>query len=306
MNREELMATLDRFVLEGFERTTGFGYESRGEIRPCDGGDALVLLKRGPLEVIGRVYDDASLVTVRYSGPEGNHTVTLTANVADPTPALAEGLATVEAWRVLHADDPARVEAAARALPELEGYVRTVMPGCNEGFDERGGIAPSVEWTTLYVRTDQKVRIAVLVTSTDTLEDSRSKMFFGGHVHYLAFDGKWRTFDRRGVDDSFYLTEEDDALATLHAFSEKAEASRLKSATLRKVPGTPFEMYEEKILGYAERLIRDGFIHLTPSGMGTGYRITSRCEEDSKLLPEATSSFFGVKGPLYYSTFDHD
>lgn len=142
-----------------------------------------------------------------------------------------------------------------------------------------------------------------------------------GHVSFKA-DGGWRSYDRYGVEDSFYIENplqwvgsrwEDgtDVIAraneTIKNFIEvKIPESLALIARSESVPGIPFSVTPERKAAITKALKSKQSNTFMPSGFGIGYtlwtrKIDSFCERGSKEMEK----FFGVS-PIYISKFDAD
>jgi len=137
-----------------------------------------------------------------------------------------------------------------------------------------------------------------------------------GTTNFVS-DGKGFTFDRVGIDNSFYLGENEwdkkfeEANEVLTGEIEKAEKAIIRKMDAVDVPGMPginisLKQKEEAI----ERLKKGEVQTFTPSGMGVGYRI---CKYKTKMYSgswarKATKvmcSFFEVPS-LWVETLDCD
>jgi hypothetical protein len=150
----------------------------------------------------------------------------------------------------------------------------------------------------------------VLVKSEDTkitFDQSGS-----GHTEYKVGDS-WRTFDRRGVEDSFYhvaLWKGDNAAKDLNAIvaeQVKRIAERreyFKSAI--PVPGLPFTVAPDGVEELKKRLQVMRSIHFTPSGFGIGYCVSKlKGGWGVKRATPELEKFLGHT-PLWITTMDCD
>lgn len=136
---------------------------------------------------------------------------------------------------------------------------------------------------------------------------------------------KWYTFDRRGVDDSFYWlpwgTRERktplDIAAIIREQIERVKDRRLFHERALDVPGIGFKIDPETKAKYIEALkAPNGHITFTPSGFGTGYTV-ARFDHVTKngsgfagyqrwkRASAALDDFFSV-GPLWIERIDCD
>jgi hypothetical protein len=127
-----------------------------------------------------------------------------------------------------------------------------------------------------------------------------------GHTN---FDGC--SFDRVGVDDSFHVEFTDTAETMRVKIAqelEKIRVSRERRARSEKVPGLPGGwLVTPETKAKIGAALQAGRRHsFTPSGFGTGYNVGRAKSGWATRLPDETSQFFGVVGPLYYETMDCD
>lgn len=133
-----------------------------------------------------------------------------------------------------------------------------------------------------------------------------------GHTRFLH-KGAWLSFDRTGVEDSFYHVP----LFKGHGVSDlnvivAEQIERVKKrleyfASAVSIPGIPFTVAPDGVEPLKQRLAKTGVVSFHPSGFGTGYRLTKRPTRgggEQRALA-ATETFFGVS-PLYVSTLDCD
>lgn len=125
--------------------------------------------------------------------------------------------------------------------------------------------------------------------------------------------GGSRTFDRTGVDSSFHADvgeTPDDVRRTLLEQIARVASSRERLARSTTVPGLPggWLVTPEQRIEIAKLLRAGKSYSFTPSGFGTGYRLsTDRPGYGRRTgLPAETSTFFGVAGSLFYEPLDCD
>jgi hypothetical protein len=131
-----------------------------------------------------------------------------------------------------------------------------------------------------------------------------------GHTEY-KFGAGWRTFDRRGIEDSFYHLplypgheiEPLDEIVTkqLTRVAEMIEYHK----TAMPVPGLPFSVSPARLRVLKTDIANKGWVIFVPAGMGTGYRVSRKVSTYSTRATPELEAFLGVS-PLYVSTFDHD
>jgi hypothetical protein len=132
-----------------------------------------------------------------------------------------------------------------------------------------------------------------------------------GTCKFKIGDG-WRTFDRRGVDDSFYWKplykgHEVNLEETFEELFKRIAKSREFSLTAINVPEIGHSVSPERLTTLKGELNKKGSISFYPSGFGTGYNITKKTTRrfGVKRATKALEDFFGV-APLFIETFDCD
>ncbi|MBI4471438.1 MAG: hypothetical protein HY646_02145 [Acidobacteria bacterium] len=130
-----------------------------------------------------------------------------------------------------------------------------------------------------------------------------------GHVGFETPKGRF-SFDRRGVEDSFYVDVGDTVESVDQKIAEqleRVEEARRRLARSVTVPGLPrpFELSPETLSTYREHLKAGRPVSLTPSGFGIGYSISPRRSSYAKPASPALAAFFGT-GPLFVSEMDCD
>lgn len=153
---------------------------------------------------------------------------------------------------------------------------------------------------------DDTIRIAVNVYLKKDWESGKESPSANGHVWFKK-PGKngWFGFDRRGVEDSFYMEEGEDFAAVAEEQFARIRKSISVETTLIAIPGIPFRVTPDRLTDHKQRLSSGGSTSFMPSGFGTGYRVSTKKTRFSKTLPEETAALLGVAN-AYYETFDVD
>jgi hypothetical protein len=133
-----------------------------------------------------------------------------------------------------------------------------------------------------------------------------------GHTTFTTAKGE-RTFDRTGVEDSFYLSHDatvasvDAEVASQLQRVAESRARLLRSETVPGLPGA-WSVTPERKAEIAAALKAGRRHDFRPAGFGTGYSVGTKPVHrySGAALPRVTSDFFGVKGTLYYETLDCD
>lgn len=148
--------------------------------------------------------------------------------------------------------------------------------------------------------------------------------YVSGHTRFKIASGKWLTFDRSGIEDSFYPTKyvaksesngyEGSVVvmtpSELHALVleqiVKAKAFIERHKTMIDVPGLPFRLTPDRLAEHKQALKAGKHVTLLPGGMGTGYDLsTKKTSRYSRVAKPETARFFEVQ-TLYMDMIDHD
>jgi hypothetical protein len=131
---------------------------------------------------------------------------------------------------------------------------------------------------------------------------------FTGSTLYKATNGKWYTFDQRGISASFYINQKEDLNAEVEKQIKRAAARIEDTKGILTVPGLSFSITPSQ-LEKAKELIQRGKVYtLTPGGMGTAYElhVTNPCiRYGAQVAKTETAKFFGV-AKLWLVYRDHD
>ncbi len=150
----------------------------------------------------------------------------------------------------------------------------------------------------------------VFVIKADKIE-MRFEQSGCGHTNFLIGD-TWCSFDRRGVEDSFYhlpMWDDDDTPDLNEIITDQLERIKLaisNHAEAIEVPGIPFTVSPSRYAALKKSLkAKGGRADFMPSGFGSGYTITNRSVAGSKRASAETEKFFEIS-PLFISKFDAD
>jgi hypothetical protein len=190
------------------------------------------------------------------------------------------------------------VEAFLKTLATPEGFERTDI--ARGQYSLHGDGDPAVEFT------GDGVTVAIVMWDVDSDWSVGS-----GHVTFTTALGR-KTFDRRGVEDSFYVEAGDTAAEVAARIAERLKdvaESRARLSRSETVPGLPgkWSVTPERKAEIAAKL-KDGREHeFRPSGFGQGVLITrGQRMRYSTRLPAETMAFFGLTGTYYYDRTDCD
>jgi len=141
----------------------------------------------------------------------------------------------------------------------------------------------------------------------DTKVKSSWDTVASGHTTFSSAQGD-RSFDRLGVEDSFYVNGDSTIQSVTEKINEQIErikTSRQRLAQSESIPGLPFLVTPETKASITAKLSSGKSHSFMPSGFGTGYRISKRGGRWAKRCSSETEKFFGVS-PLFYETMDCD
>lgn len=201
--------------------------------------------------------------------------------------------------------------AKRQALPALDVERFIEQLAVPEGFTKTRGtedyswgkekiLHPSV---TLSKGTEIEIKIVLSSPDAEYIRGS-------GHTSFDTKLGR-RTFDRRGVDDSFYVDDVDTVETVNEKVKrqiEKVAESVSRLARSMSVPKWGFSVTPEQLDEIKAKLNKGQSHTFTPAGFGTGYVISKpgrKRNRWAKPAPQEIVDFFGV-GRLEYDTLDCD
>ena len=139
-----------------------------------------------------------------------------------------------------------------------------------------------------------------------------------GHTEFKTDKGTWLSFDRTGVEDSFYhydtfsirgREKKYDLNVLVQEQLERIEKRREYYRSAVSIPGIPFTVAPAGVEDLKKRLAKQGRISFHPSGFGTGYVISKRkppgYQYGGKQASPELEKFLGCS-PLYITTMDCD
>lgn len=122
----------------------------------------------------------------------------------------------------------------------------------------------------------------------------------------------WRSFDRTGVESSFYWKPWDykgaepvDLNEVLKDQLERIAKQRDYFKTAIKIPEIGFTISPDGLAKLKGDLKRIGYRRFMPSGFGTGYTISIKKLRFGNRVSKELEEFIGIS-PLYVETFDAD
>lgn len=130
---------------------------------------------------------------------------------------------------------------------------------------------------------------------------------FYGTTGFKTEKGYYSTFDRIGVEDSFYGS--DCKYPLIHELIneqfERIVKKRELLARVTTIPGLGWSVTPERKEAISQKLKAGKSETFLPSGFGTGKTISTRKTRGSVPALAETAAFFGVD-KLYVTRFDHD
>lgn len=215
------------------------------------------------------------------------------------------------------------VAAFVASVQAPAGFVKTTGRGTHTGMElypeDKSRPWPNNSTWILLENVDAGIKIAINISDlpsqrykageklpiTNTIDD----LDCSGHTVFKTEKGGWATFDRRGVEDSFYLGSYGDSPADVSRVIQeqlvKIEASKETSKKMVTIPGFGYSVHQDQLESLKKKLASGQSHSFTPSGFGTGHRVSTKKSRYATKMPAETAKFFGVTA-LYDETFDHD
>jgi hypothetical protein len=191
------------------------------------------------------------------------------------------------------------VDSLAKAIDVPEGY--SLKKG-KEDYFRTGEKIPTLTLT------GDGVEIKIIFDETT----ENPFTLASGHVDFSTVKGV-RTFDRRGIEDSFYVNNPDQSFSdegdpnqqvneTIQDFiTKRIPESRERLKNSETIPGIGLMTTPEK----KAKLLKEGRVEFVPGGFGTGYVFTTKATPGSRPASPAQKEFFNTP-TLYVETFDYD
>jgi hypothetical protein len=135
----------------------------------------------------------------------------------------------------------------------------------------------------------------------------------GSGTTKFKVNNNWLTFDRRGVEDSFYWKEFSgkelrDFNAMILDQSRRVREAREFHQTALKVPDVGFSVSPDRLKALQKEIKTLGYVTFHPSGFGTGYRVVKKSHNRFGGSRRASADLekFLECAPLWIETFDCD
>lgn len=194
------------------------------------------------------------------------------------------------------------------------------------GLDQLGELIDGIHvpegFTKAVVQSEDKEEISISLTKPDDvwiraeLYNSPDEGLTGtGHTDFMN-RGFRSTYDRRGIDDSFYVEGGASVAEIVECINREVreqlariEKSRAHALASTPAPGLGHLLTPEQRAEIGKKLTRGGSHLFRPSGMGTAYEATTKRPRDRfgwKAADPKLSEYLGVKGPIYLIMHDYD
>ena len=194
----------------------------------------------------------------------------------------------------------------AKDMRELEKFVPTIPLW--QGWEGRW---EADEWYTARDSHGVDVKQFVLEWPANHMK-MKFRMGGDGTTSFEVAGKGWLTFDRRGVESSFYWKAWDYKNAPKVVIEEVMREQCKRIADRRAyytsaitVPQIGFTVSPDGKTALIEDIRKIGFRNFMPSGFGTGYTISTKQVRYSNRAKPELEEFIGMS-PLYVSTFDAD
>lgn len=180
---------------------------------------------------------------------------------------------------------------------ELKAFISRVKPP--SGFQKKV-TTDRHGYTNISIKSDD-VEIIWLISRSYSSGDLSG---ISGTTNFKGPDGKWKTFDRRGIESSFYGNV-DNPNKDVKEQLERIEERKKKLETMIEIPGWAWKVTPKRLDEIKEKFSKGKSVTFLPRGMGIGYTVSpKRMNQFSTPVPREMSNFFGM--PLYQESIDYD
>jgi len=198
----------------------------------------------------------------------------------------------------------------AKTIKAPEGWTREELDGFYTSGAPYGGKDTMSGMLSIVLKSDSVIIVFCIEERVD-FRTKKSHVSYSGHTNFKSSKG-WRSFDRLGVEDSFYSPYEAKTLKDMtdpsQVIAEQCDrVVKFLEVDARRldIPGIPYRVTPESRAEYTKQLKQGRSITFTPSGFGTGLRVSTKRSRYSKPMPVETAQFFDCPA-LFVETFDHD
>lgn len=156
----------------------------------------------------------------------------------------------------------------------------------------------TTQWKDSGSGRSRRVKNGSKVVSMEIIPVKSQRVSFSGTTRFKVDDG-YRTFDRLGVEDSFYGDDQQSTLKGLvQQQMERVNKTRDRIGRSESIPdGFGWMVTPETKKEYSERLQSGGCVSFRPSGFGTGKTLYGRQVKGYGVGPasKAVAEFFGCE-----------
>jgi len=198
----------------------------------------------------------------------------------------------------------------AKSIKAPEGWSREELDGFYTSGIPYGGKDSMPGMLSIVLKSDSIIIVFCIEERVD-FRSKKSHVVYSGHTNFASSKG-WRSFDRLGVEDSFYSPYDAKALKDMpdpsQVIAEQCDrVVKFNEVDARRldIPGIPYRITPESRVERTAQLKQGKSITFVPSGFGTGLRVSAKRSRHSKPMSAETAQFFDCPA-LYVETFDHD
>jgi len=189
-------------------------------------------------------------------------------------------------------------EAYLAAIKTPDGFTRETIVDTGHGYNGDRSV-PGLRLTGH----DGTTTLTIVMTDADDTWAPGT-----GHTEFTTSAGQF-SFDRTGVEDSFYIRSDDTVPVTdttIAAQIAKVISARARHLISEKVPFVGHVITPERKTEITAKFKAGQSHQFLPSGFGTGYDCSVKPRSRwATRAPQAMADFFGV-ATLFYETMDCD
>lgn len=216
------------------------------------------------------------------------------------------------------------IEKFIESIVAPPGFVKTTGTGYHNGIggpEDWNKESPAWRKTTWVLVENKESGIAIAININPSPENRYKagkkvpvryvleEISGTGSTCYKEDDGSWRTFDRLGIDSSFYIggygSDKIDVVATVEQQLKRIDEAKERSKKMVPIPGFGYSLHQDVLEEVKKKIQKGGSHTFTPSGFGTGHILSAKRGRYCTQLSAETAKFFGVAA-IYDQTFDHD
>lgn len=186
-----------------------------------------------------------------------------------------------------------------KAIPTPEGFTRIQVEGKQKYDDMESKSTSKTGYVELISDT---IRI---IFNYDLRVTEMSWTFIDGHT-YFKNGSYWSSFDRRGIEDSFYVDPipRETPQQVVDGQIERVKKTLENAKNFIKIPGFNWSIHKDNIEKVKEEIKKHGHT-FAPRGMGRAERLKAKPDRYSRPANKETAEFFGFK-QLWIDDIDWD